>query len=253
VAADIEFGPVRFADDSAESSDPRDADEPDDLLQVGRDRRAPALLQRIESRVWRVRLVLRWAVATIASVSVLIIFGLGSSTAHRPTRAGTSTTAAGQPTDPDISNVLATARNSQPLVDYIRSDSVPGACALVPVGRSPQRSVAAAVRRAFPEYEIYDVGRILDQLTAMCAINLRAYDAGGSVLVIEIVAPQNGAARPFTALNVELFTDGTTTVSMTTAVTTTGWSVTVGTVGPISDQPLSTALLHLAQDPSLVW
>ena len=97
----------------------------------------------------------------------------------RPPTERTTPAAEQVATDRAIALVEASARTGGPLHDYIRSNSTRGACALVRVGTSPQRNIAAAIKVALPAYTVLDVSRTIDQFTALCAISVRAVDAQG--------------------------------------------------------------------------
>jgi hypothetical protein len=156
--------------------------------------------------------------------------------------------------DQDVAMVLLTARSAQPLDDYIRSSSPPGACTLVPIGTSPQRAVAAALRRVLPAYRVGAVGRTLNQDTAMCVLTLRARDTAGSVLVLQIVAPPRVARAATTRVSVVPDAqDATASVATVRAITAGGWSIVLGTVGPSADRPATDVLVQLALDPALRW
>lgn len=263
MVADIEWGlsasapPGPGAAGGANPLGRPDAPEADELLEVGRSRPTRRWLQRLEDRARRVPLVLRCILASVVVLAVVIAYSASRPARHRPVppvAAATANVGGAAPSDWDLSMILAKAHQPGPLVGYVRSDSTRGACPLVPIGRSPQRSITAALRTELPDYTVRDVAPTLNEFTAMCAIDLRAASAHGSILVVEVVAPQHGAGtHAFTALSVGFRSDGTTTVSMAAAVTRDGWSITAGAVAPNSDQPSSAALLRLADDPTLLW
>jgi hypothetical protein len=203
--------------------------------------------------VRRVPLGLRWAAAGIAAAAAAAVV-VGGPTSTPGPRAEPVTERVAQLGDQDVAMVLLTARSVRPLDDYIRSSSPPGACTLVPIGTSPQRAVAAALHRALPAYRVRDVGRTLNQDTAMCVLTLRARDASGSVLVLQIVAPPRVPRAATTRVNVGPDAQHTTaTVATVRATTAGGWSVVLGTVGPDTARPAAAALLRLALDPALRW
>jgi hypothetical protein len=147
------------------------------------------------------------------------------------------------------------ARQTEPLVDIIRPASTAGACPVVQPGHSAQLEIAAAARRFLPTLTVRDVARTLDQYLGMCAIELRALDAAGSVLVFDIVAPggDNTVRQRTPSSSVASGRDGTAVITSVTVVTNTGWTVVIGCVGAASDQPDTQALVRLAQDPALHW
>lgn len=202
----------------------------------------------------RVPAGVRWVAGAAAAAGVLVAYVAHQpETRPQPVVAAPSASPAGQPGDLTLALISAQARLRTPLVSYVRSGWTPGACRLVPPGRPPERAIAAAIRGALPGYAVRDSSRTLDQSTALCTVDLRATDRQHSTLVVEIVAPQVDDRRPFTALSVDIRSDGTTTVSAATAVTASGWTVTVGTSGPDADQPSSQALLALAQNATMLW
>ncbi len=224
----------------------------DELFAQGKE---PAQPSRFVGLVQRVPIAARVA-ALVAVCSVIAVSLLGSPMSHRsvPDAAPPPSSPAEQvATDRAMAMVEGSAATSSLAHDYIRSTSTRGACVLVAVGQSPQSSIAAAVHRALPGYTVRGVSRTIDQFTALCAINVRAVDASGSVLVVDVAAPQHAVARQFTALTVGGRTGARRTVSIATALTRSGWSITVGVVGPLDDEPTSANLQRLSQDAGLVW
>jgi hypothetical protein len=149
--------------------------------------------------------------------------------------------------------VAALARDTHPLTDYVRSAGAPGTCSVVPVGTMPRSRLVGLVRGALPDYAIRDVGSTLDQFTALCMMQLRARDAHGTTLVVQVSAARVPGRNPFPQLTIASQTDGASTVAVATDVTEDGWTVIVGSVGPADDQPSSATLMRLAQDPALRW
>jgi hypothetical protein len=226
-------------------------DPPDEVLQVGHGPgRAALLLHRLADPLQRLRPVIQVAVAAAAAVAVAAT--LGDRPGTTPGR-GTTATGADQFGAGSAALVVAKALQPGPLVDFVRPTAQPGECALVPPGTSPTRAVASALRRALPAYRVRDVARTLDQSTGMCSLDLRAADARGSVVIVEVVAPIRRGSYPFATMNVGFTSDGTTSASVASSRSIEGWSITVAAVGPMADQPSSAAMLELAQDASLVW
>jgi hypothetical protein len=150
--------------------------------------------------------------------------------------------------------IEAQARQTEPLADIIRPVSTAGACPVVEPGHSPQLAIAASARRTLPTLTVRDVARTLDQYLGMCAIELRGQDAAGSVFVLDVVAPERYPVRQRTpSSGFASRRDGAGVVTSVTVVTATGWTVVIGCVGAVADQPNSAALLDLAQDPALHW
>jgi hypothetical protein len=229
----------------------------EDLAVPGRERRGPAgvaLLARVSPPI---RLLWRVAVLAVVAGTVAALLAAPATTSGHGSQAAVRPASHGQGGPPgslldgeqNVALVRATANDPAPLSDYVRPNSPHDGCVLVTPGHSPERAITAAVRTTLPGYLVRDVGRTLDEFTALCILAMRATDARGSTLVIQVVAPSPGARYPFTSLTVS------TQVGVTTAgaLTRAGWSVIVGATGPEADQPSIAALLSLAQDPALRW
>jgi hypothetical protein len=231
------------------------AAESEDVLTVGRDSRTGVLVEAWADRVRRVPRLTRW----LGAVSLALALG-GGYLLLRPTGGPTVQVADPAPdsgghyaNDGALDTVAATARDIRPLRDYVRSNSAPGACAVVPMRATPQQNLVTAVRKALPDYSVRDVGRTLDEFTAMCNLQLRASDTRGSALVVTVAAPSRLSRNPFDQVTVASRSDGSGVVSIVADVTRAGWTITVGAIGPVSDQPSSAVMLALAQDPMLRW
>ncbi len=170
-----------------------------------------------------------------------------------PAAAATATEAPKIAAADDVpSFVVGIALQAGPLVDYIRSDGPRGQCALAASGASPTRSISATVRMAFPGYRIVDTGRVYDQYTGLCSLGLRARDAAGSVLVLEVVSPTVGLLRtPTVAMAGRA--EASTGVRTARVITPAGWQITIGTVGPLSDRPTDQVLRDFAASGALRW
>lgn len=225
-------------------------DSPVELVEQGRQ---PVRRRRVAIRVPQLPLAVRvigFGVVSAAVVTAALTSHRAPTVAHGDRAAPAAEQVA---TDRAIALVEASARTDGILRDYIRSNSTPGACPLVPVGGSPQDRIATAITRELAGYTVRDVSRTIDQFTALCALSVRAADPEGSVLVVSVAAPQRSTSRAFTDLTVGARTDTHDSVSIATAQTTTGWSITVGVVGPLADEPSSADLQRLSQDPALRW
>lgn len=154
----------------------------------------------------------------------------------------------------NLAMIALLAQLNHPLNDFVRPASTANACTIVPPGHYPRGSISAAIHRVLPNFVVRDVGRTLDQYTAMCAIVVRARDAVGSVLVLDVVAPGGVPTYlPQPQLIVESMTERGDTVIGATVITNGGWNVVAGVVGQVDDEPNSNDLLRLAQDPGLLW
>jgi hypothetical protein len=88
----------------------------------------------------------------------------------------------------------------------------------------------------------------------MCILQARARDSAGTVLVVTIVAPGKHPRRvSYEQITLAGRDEGPVGLTSATSVSLDGWSVTVGSSGPIKDEPGSEQLLALARDPRLHW
>lgn len=209
----------------------------DELLEFGR-RPLPGWLTR----------------GVLAAVVLTGVIGvaLGMTAGHRPP-AASQHHAAPAHDDPTYVRLLAAAQLNKPLTSYVRPDATLAGCRLVPVGSRPDETIAARLRATLPGYRIHDSARTLNQLTALCELQFRARDAGGTVLLVSVAAPERRSARDYVHLEITGSPAGQRVVSSASALTPTGWSVTVGAVGPVADEPSIALLVRLAQDPDLRW
>jgi hypothetical protein len=230
------------------------ATEPDEVLEIGRERlRLTQRWQRIRDRVALVPIGVRVAGASVVVVSVGVALVLMSDPAQSPEPL--SARVASLPVgDQHISMIGAMAAEPGPLPSYIRSTGTPGECELVRIGhRPPQEEIVSAVRRVFADYRVRDVAATLDQLGAICTVIVRAIDRQGSVLVVDVVAPDYSARPTVHKARIESSTNGTTTVSVAVARPGRGWTVRVGAVGLASELPSAARLRALADNPALRW
>lgn len=228
---------------------------PEDVLDLGPERHADLVRQRWADRFDRLPAGAKWGAAlAVGGLGVLASVVLRTTSGHAPGGVDAAPESESHfANDAAVDMVAATARERGRLHDFIRSTSAAGSCALVPVGDMPERTLEAAVRRALPGYAVRDVARTLDQFTGMCTLELRAGNAHGSTLVVNIASPAHVTSNLFDQTTVASRTDGNAVVSIVSNLTRAGWTVTFGAVGPVSDQPSSAVLLALAQDPALLW
>ena len=260
VAAAVTWGEAGRVRDGVEwgESPSSPIEDDDDVLELGRVSGATACGHPVSSRRRRTLLLARLAAAAVVAGGLATYITVRSSRTDRPAPhpviAATTPSVNESPDEAALAMIQALAHQTEPLTDISRPVSTAGACTVVEPGHSPQRAIITAVRRTLPTFTTRDVARTLDQYTAMCAIEVRARDANGSVLVLDIVAPQSDAVRrPTPHLSVASRLDGTAVATSATVVTRTGWTIVIGSSGPVADQPDSGTLLRLAQDPALLW
>ena len=168
-----------------------------------------------------------------------------------PKRATTGTTGhAAQATPLDRVAALAAADS---LTDFTRETSPAGACRTVPVGHDVDAAAMTVVRRLLPGAQLVDTARTLDQFTGLCALELRASGAGGTVVTVMVSAPP-GRPEP----RLDRVTTGsrarggvTTRYAMDTAAD--GWVVLIGVVGDARLEPSLAVLAGTARDVTLRW
>ena len=229
--------------------------EDDDILELGRKPASKRWGRSVAQ--WRRRWPRLAAAATVVAVGLVTYPAVRSSLSNPASHRATNsliTSVNESSHDADLVMIEAQARQTEPLADIIRPVSTAGACPVVEPGHSPQLAIAASARRTLPTLTVRDVARTLDQYLGMSAIELRGQDAAGSVFVLDVVAPERYPVRQRTpSSSVASRRDGAGVVTSVTVVTATGWTVVIGCVGAVADQPNSAALLHLAQDPALHW
>jgi hypothetical protein len=143
--------------------------------------------------------------------------------------------------------------NERPLPNYVRQASTARGCALVAVGRSPGRTISAAIGATFPGYVVTDQGRTLDQYTGLCSIEVRA-TYRNAVLFVNVASPPARPSRStYTRVETGIESDAGLTTKYALTLSKDGWTVLVGATGPTAVLPGANELVRLAQDPTLIW
>jgi hypothetical protein len=230
--------------------------EDDDILELGRRSGAKPWARWVTQ--WRRRWPRLAAAITVVAVGLVTYTAVRSALRNPPPDPGPNspvTNVNQSSRDAALAMIATQARQTEPLADIIRPASTAGACPVIDPGHPIQLAIAAAARRTVPTLTVRDMARTLDQYLGMCAIELRGQDAAGSVFVFHIVAPEgdNTVRQRTPSSNVASRREGTAVVTGATVVTTTGWTVVIGSVGAASDQPDSQRLVQLAQNPALLW
>lgn len=226
----------------------------EESLDIGPRSRPPGWARRVASGVdtW-----FRSVHGTVTAVLLAVLLtavvvhaadGVGNSS---PTARPVTTSAA--PDTANVTEVRALATAPQ-LLNYVRAAGAADACPVVTVRDAPQRAIISAVRLWLPRFTVRDFGRTLDESTALCILQARAYDTSGTVLVVAIGAPSSRSAKSsHQQLSAAAQVEGARALESVTTQTSTGWTVTVGSVGSLRDEPDSSALTRMAQDPTLLW
>lgn len=242
-----------------ESPDPA-PEPPEDLLEVGHER--SEAVARLLGRLRGLRSLA--AAAACVGLAVAVVATLHPTsrvdgTGHLALSTGHPIAPAPHPPRPNsydapLRAVDALAHHRGALTGYVRQTSPAGACALVAVGHSPQRSVRRALRRITPRFRVRDSAAVLDEFTGLCALQLRADDVSGTVLVVSVVSPaghRRTAAYDRVQTGFEL---SPRTATKYAAVTTRrGFTVLVGATGSGRFLPTDRQLIDLAHDPALTW
>ena len=192
----------------------------------------------------------RWIARVAAVVALGIAAGLVTheSGGHGSPDAGPPAPSASQQVVAAVSAAATTAPTT-----FVRPDAPRGGCAVLGVGQSPAKAVTVAAHPRLAGYALLDAGRTLDEYGGLCSLTVRERDAAGSVLVVVVAARTQGARR---AGNDVTTAQATTTAGAVAAAyvrTVDGWSITVGVLGKRADEPSTSALLALAQDPAVRW
>jgi hypothetical protein len=206
----------------------------------------------------RVRRGQRWVGWLLLGVAALAVAVQSNWTGQRG-RPAHSSPAAHPAIGPDLTPVLvrqvqALANTPGPWRDYVRPDRSGGACPAGPVGFSPTAVVSAALAKAVPGFRVVDSARTFNQAPGLCSIAVRARDHAGTVTVL-VVTPPSGAAvsGQLVRMSSDTRSDGVRMTTAVSAVTGRGWTVVVGSVGPVPAQPSIRQLFLIALDPTLSW
>lgn len=213
---------------------------------------------------WLRRLGAKWAALRYGTplllCAALAVGGLVAWTTvgHSPSPTAAPSTRLGRTPRPAFNSaplltVRGLAHHEGPLIGYVRQSTPVGACTLVKPGHSPLPLIGRAIHRIAPHYRVVDSAMVLDQFTGLCAIQLRARNKLGDVLVVSIASPP-GHTRHAPYDRVETgFESGPRSTTYALDVSRTGFRILVGATGPERGLPLSTDLARLASARALTW
>ncbi len=214
----------------------------------------PARLRRRSAHQARAHRPSALALALLAlAVGVLALHWVGAPLPPAVPRPSPSASA-GHGEASTLAQVVFQATEPGPLRDYVRPDTAGGACPQASVGYSATGSVAAALARGLPGFVVMDLSRTYNQTPGLCALLVRARDPSGTIALVQVIAPDRpGLQAQVVWLSDAARADGSTATKYVSATTTSGWTVRIGTTGPIPTQPSTQQLFAVAQDPRLTW
>jgi hypothetical protein len=209
---------------------------------------------------WVLVLAVLACVAGLAAVVVAIHHPRSRRSSIAPSAAAVSSKAV--PSTNSVASTVAQAAIARirdlalrpgPLSTYIRA-TTSGGCVPPKPGISPQQRITTAVDGTVSSYRVTDVGFTVEATDTLCALQVRARDDGGGVLVVDVVAP---TTRSSDTTNGHIVfgshTDRLTTIEYASGVMPGGWQVTVGAVGSASQLPRTERLIDLVENPATHW
>jgi hypothetical protein len=221
-----------------------------------------------ELPVRRVPRAVLWAAGLLA-VGGLVLSAVRSpgDPAAPAAAASTASTASAGGVDPDFTvpplphrldlpaQIALAATSTAVLHDVVRPGARKGECPLVGAGHvDPVRATMRVVHGLLPGYHLLDSARTSDGFGGMCLVQLRAQNADGTVLVVNIVPPGIWpGGRDQEVQSLESQTEGSSLVRTVSDHTATGWRVDVGAVGEQLVVPDLGRLGALAAGRGLEW
>lgn len=152
-----------------------------------------------------------------------------------------------------LSYVFERAHDPARAGDLVREDTSTTSCALVPRGLVPTQRMTSFVASEFPHMRVLDFARIFDKFAGLCALELRARDGTGSVLIVRVVAPIEDAPLVDPRVDEGAATANGSYTRFVRVMTRDGWIVTAGVSGPGNAGASLHTLLAVAQQRSLFW
>jgi hypothetical protein len=147
------------------------------------------------------------------------------------------------------------ARNSQPLRDAVRPGATRGDCPKPPGNaQAPVKTAMKAIDATLPGFHLVDSSRLRDTFGELCLLQLRARDAHGNVLVLNVVPPERWPGIHTQELqSLQSRHEGSSYTRTVSELTVTGWRVDLGAVGAQARLPDLGELGDIADDPTLTW
>jgi hypothetical protein len=225
----------------------------DDLLDVGR--APPRWLGHVSAQWARLRYgtpLLVCAALVVTGIVAWTTVEHGNSPAAAPSTVLTR----GRPpfNSAPLIAVRGLAHQAGPLFSYVRQSTPVGACALVKPGHSPLPLISRAIHRIVPRFRVMDSATVLDQFTGLCAVQVRAKNRVGDVLVVSIASPTEDASHwTFDRMETGIAIGPGPTTLYALNITTRGFRILVGATGPDRGLPGSDDLLRLANARAMMW
>jgi hypothetical protein len=147
------------------------------------------------------------------------------------------------------------ARSTQPLRDAIRPGGTRGDCPKQQgKGQAPVKSAMKAIDAALPGFHLVDSSRLRNSFGELCLLQLRARDAHGTVLVLNVVPPERWPGIHTQELqSLQSRHEGGSYTRTVSELTATGWRVDLGAVGVQARLPDLGELGTVAAAPALIW
>lgn len=205
-------------------------------------------MRRAWARTSRRRFDPLWLLVAGLAV-VVIVQAMGSTAApRRPAAIQNGSWGA-----PVLTTVIAQAALPSPLHDDVRPDAATGTCRPAAAVYSPQHAAGTALSKVLPQLAVADAARTFDRNQALCSVMVRARDGSGTTVVIQVIAPVEPVTDRTLWMTSAVKSDGPTQTKYVSATTARGWTVRVGSTGPVANQPSADELFLVALDPVLTW
>ena len=227
----------------------------DDVLDIGRG--PPRWLRRVGTQSARLRYATPLLVCAVLAGVAIVAW---RTVEHGQPPAAAPRTVVNRMPAPFNSAPLIAVRNLAQFAGTLPGEplaprsATAGACGLITRGHSPLPPIGRTIRRITPSYRILDSEIVLDQFTGLCAIQVRAVSGAGDVLVVSTAAPP--AYSPLSSFNrVEtgIQRGPRATTKYVWEISSTGFEILVGATGPARGLPQTRDLVHLANQPALIW
>jgi hypothetical protein len=233
-------------DDASPGSDPGQGAE--EFLELGHSRAVPQWLGRLARITARIP---RWVLLVALAVTVTITLVETSRPTPRAANANPSNVIS---INAALLQSVQSLAGTPDLAPYHLRPDVSG-CPLPHSGYQAKARLTAALRRQFPGRSLTNLTVTLDQLGAICNVTARSIGPHGVDIVISIAAPKPATkhSTAWSSIAEVSGQNGQTVVLAESSISTGGYEVLVGAVGPARYRPDTEPLRLLALDPGLTW